>query len=66
LPLGAHLRDFSLRSDRLRPRRRLNFSLDPRHNFTLWRREIALRACLLGIILGTAWLSLLLRDRPNS
>ena len=55
IPLGSH---------RLRPWRRLNLSFDARRGFTLGRREIALRACLLGIILGTAWLSLL-RDRPD-
>jgi hypothetical protein len=87
LPLGANLRhftlwniplrNFSLRSHRLRPRRRLNLSLDTRRSFTLglrsclyvWlrgcRREIALRARLLGIILGTGWL-LDLRDRTDT
>jgi hypothetical protein len=70
------LRNLSLRSRRLRTRRRLNLSLDARRGFTLgrsWlyvslqagRREIALRARLRRIILGTAWL-LNLRDRTDT
>lgn len=60
------MRSIPLRSYRLRTGRRLSLSLEAwRGGLTLGRREIALRARLLGIILGTAWL-LNLRGRTDT